>query len=252
MKNFNSHWEEHLSEDWKKGQFRSKLVFGLLVIAGGVLLMLRQLGYAIPTWALSWPMIMIGFGLVAVVKHNFKSLFGYIVMGVGGIFLMKRFHPEFINTDLMWPTIIIILGISVLYKAFVRNKKKGFSSGPTFKKGETLGEDQFESSAVFGGVNKQVVSKNFRKGEINSVFGGSEINMSQADFTGEAKIEANAVFGGITLIIPANWKVKSDLNSVFGSVEDKRPTFTSDEFSEDKILYIEGNCVFGGIEIKSF
>lgn len=252
MKNFNSHWNEHLSEDWKKAQFRSKIALGVLVIAAGVIILLRQMGFPIPGWVISWPTILIGIGIISVIKHKFQKLFGYIMIGLGSIFLLKKFHPEYINTEFLWPTLMIVIGISVLYKAFVRNKKKEATSDKFFATEETLGEDQFESNAVFGGVNKQIVSKNFKRAEINSVFGGSEINMSQADFSGEAKIEANAVFGGITLIIPANWKVKSDLNSVFGSVEDKRPSFTSDELSENKILFIEGNCVFGGIEIKSF
>jgi predicted membrane protein len=81
------------------------------------------------------------------------------------------------------------------------------------------------------------------------VFGGNDIDLSQADFENKAVIEVNVVFGGVKLIVPAHWKIQSDVTAAFGSVEDKRKNIA--EVSE-KTLVLTGAAVFGSIEIKSF
>ncbi|HEY0610067.1 MAG TPA: LiaF domain-containing protein, partial [Chitinophaga sp.] len=112
-------------------------------------------------------------------------------------------------------------------------------------------DDLVNALAVFGGDNRVVLSKNFQGGDITSIFGGSEVNFTQADFTGTVVVEATAVFGGIELIVPANWEVKMEVNTIFGGVEDKRPVELMGP-NPDKMLVIRGTCVFGGIEIKSY
>jgi predicted membrane protein len=113
-------------------------------------------------------------------------------------------------------------------------------------------EDYVTASAFFGGITKKVVTKNFKGATISSVFGGNEINFSQADFTGEATLDVTCVFGGVTLVIPANWKIKSDLTSVFGGIDDQRPNVLNESMDETKTIILKGACVFGGIEIHSY
>jgi predicted membrane protein len=105
---------------------------------------------------------------------------------------------------------------------------------------------------VFGGVKKNVVSKNFKGGEINNVFGGSEINLTQADFTGIITLEINNVFGGTKLIVPSHWQLKSEITAVMGGVEDRRNIQPNSGIVPDKILIINGNTFFGGIDIRNY
>ena len=81
--------------------------------------------------------------------------------------------------------------------------------------------------------------------------GGAEINLSQSDIKKPVKMEINNVFGGTKIIVPSDWDVKSEATTVFGGVEDKR-AITSIAPTAGKTLIIEGNCFFGGIEIKNF
>src|SRR5690349_22431252 len=46
----------------------------------------------------------------------------------------------------------------------------------------TLFRSFIDVTAVFGGIKKNVLSKNFKGGDITSFMGGSEIDLSQADF----------------------------------------------------------------------
>jgi predicted membrane protein len=105
--------------------------------------------------------------------------------------------------------------------------------------------------AVFGGIKKNVQSKNFKGGEIVSFMGGSEINFMHADIQQPIELEVNNVFGGTKLIIPSNWDVKNEISAVFGGVEDKR-NFSNAVPESNKRIVLKGACVFGGIEVTNY
>ena len=111
-------------------------------------------------------------------------------------------------------------------------------------------EDFIDTTSVFGGVHKKVVSKNFKGGDITTFLGGTEIDLSQADFTGMARLDVTQVMGGTKIIVPAHWEVRSEVTAIFAGFEDKRqePAIVNPE----KVLIIEGTSIFGGIELKNF
>ena len=84
------------------------------------------------------------------------------------------------------------------------------------------------------------------------VFGGADIDLSQADFENTITLEITQVFGGTKLIVPANWEIKSETVTILGSIEDKRNVQPKLNDEAPKVLVIIGTTVFGGIEIKSF
>jgi predicted membrane protein len=112
-------------------------------------------------------------------------------------------------------------------------------------------EDYINSTSIFGGTKKNILSKNFKGGNITNVFGGTEIHLGQADIQGTAVIETTTIFGGTKLIIPSNWTVKSQAAVIFGGVEDKRAVVPTPDASE-KILVLKGTVMFGGIDIRSY
>jgi predicted membrane protein len=112
--------------------------------------------------------------------------------------------------------------------------------------------DYFESNTVFGGTEKNVVSKNFRGARITSVFGGTELNLTHADLQQPAIIDTTTVFGGLTIAVPADWRVQSELTTIFGGVEEKRPMVNASEMDDNKVLILKGNCFFGGVEIHNY
>ena len=118
---------------------------------------------------------------------------------------------------------------------------------------ETSTDDMIDGVAFMAGIKKKIISKNFKGGDMTVIFGGVELDFSQADFTDKATLDVTQIFGGTKIIIPANWEIKSELVSVFGSIEDKRmiqPTTLGSE--PNKTLILKGTTFFGGIEIKSF
>jgi predicted membrane protein len=242
-----------MDENMEKNHRNSKVVGGLIVIAAGVLILLNQMGFAFPPFLLSWKMILIAVGFVMLIKHNFQKTSAYVLIAIGTVFILNDFFPNIIETRFFWPILIIGIGISMIFKnGNLFDKKKTTSMESPEDLSEVNSEDYIKSASLFSGITKKVVSKNFKGATISSVFGGNEINLSQADFTGEAVIDITCVFGGVTLIVPAHWKVKSDLTSVFGGIDDQRPSMVLESISENKVLVLKGACVFGGIEIHSY
>lgn len=113
------------------------------------------------------------------------------------------------------------------------------------------GDDFIDTTSVFGSVNKTILSKDFKGGEIVNVFGGTELNFTQADISGRVYIDITQLFGGIKLIVPPHWQVISDIAAVFAGIDDKRRPGTIAQ-SPDKILILKGTSIFAGIEVRSY
>jgi predicted membrane protein len=116
---------------------------------------------------------------------------------------------------------------------------KGFSS-----------EDFIDATTILGGIHKNILSKNFKGGDITIFMGGAEINLSQADIQGTASLDITQIMGGTKIIVPPHWEVRSQLTSVFGNIEDKRTNIGHTD--PNKVLIIDGSSVFGGIEIRNY
>jgi Cell wall-active antibiotics response 4TMS YvqF len=111
-------------------------------------------------------------------------------------------------------------------------------------------EDYLDTTAFFGGVHKKIVSKNFKGGDIVTIMGGTELDLSQADFTGMVKLDVVQIMGATKIIVPAHWEVRTDVTAIFAGFEDKRQQPSLD--NPDKVLLIDGTSLFGGIELKNF
>ncbi|WP_299705636.1 hypothetical protein [uncultured Pontibacter sp.] len=128
------------------------------------------------------------------------------------------------------------------------------SSGYDGAQGYTAGgpEDHIDSTAVLGGIKKNIVSKNFKGGEVVSVFGGTELNLMHADIQHPIVLEATQIFGGTTLIVPPHWQIKSDeMVAILGGIDDKRPSLPQG-YDPNKVLILKGTTLFGGLSIKSY
>jgi len=113
------------------------------------------------------------------------------------------------------------------------------------------GDDYLDAVSVFGGVKKTILSKDFKGGEIVNIFGGAELDFTQAEIYGRVIIDITQVFGGTKIIVPSHWQVVSDIAAVFAGFDDKRMRNTSTPNNE-KILVLKGVSIFAGVDIRSF
>jgi predicted membrane protein len=226
----------------------NKVLIGVVLVMAGLFLILRNTGIFpnfIDNVVFSWPMLLVTIGLVLTLSSSEKTA-GIIVMAVGGFFMIPLvFRETFHMYNMFWPAIFIIVGI-----LFIVSRRKGFTSGAT--KGMT-GDDYIDYVNIFSGVDRQVVSQNFKGGRISAVFGGTELDLTKARLApGRNDIEIACVFGGATIIVPDTWFVTIEVTPVLGGFTDSRkltPGRTVDSTSQ---LVIKGAVVFGGGEIKSY
>lgn len=258
---------EERSQRWRNGyssEFgivhhkHNGLWTGIFILLIGVAALLKASFTDFPDWIFSWQMLLIALGFFSGIRHNFRGGGWMILMLIGGIFLINDIYPEFTFRRYLWPVALILMGLFIIMRPRRSWKqdggyKKTDGSTDTFLSGDTdYSKDDFiQSTSIFGGAKKIIISKSFKGGDLVNIFGGTELDLSQADFTGTAVIELTTVFGGTKLLVPSNWSVKSEAVTIFGGIEDKRRMQTITE-APDKTLLLRGTVIFGGIDIKSF
>ncbi len=253
-----------------KNRDSARVVGGLMLVGAGAALLMRNLGYIdVPYWLFTWPMIIILAGIYSGIKHNFSNSGWIIMIAVGGFFLANKIDPGIRLEPAFWPAVIIGVGIVFLIRPRKKNwKRDTWNSGndasqhinadKEFKdykiSAPTSSEksDYIKVDSVFSGVNKTILSKNFQGGRISCVFGGTEIDLLQADINGTVMVKMDVVFGGAKLLIPSNWTLHNEIDGAFQSVEDKRKYNPGVMVDPNKVLILKGSVVFGGIEIKSY
>ncbi len=244
---------EEYKNNWAKAHQRGRIISGIILIIVGSLFFARKLGIEFPDWLFSWPMFFISLGFYVGGKHNFSNPSWLILVGLGSVLMLERFYPSIQIHEFFWPVVLIAIGAFLIVKPR-RNRYARWMNAKEMANcmSSETNENKIEINAVMGGVKKVVLSKDFSGGEVNCVLGGAEINLTQADMLGTAVIEINNVFGGTKLVVPANWEVQSEVMVVLGGVEDKRPRVSDNLSANMKRLVLKGNCIFGGIDIKSY
>ena len=263
------------NQNYKETENRSgKILAGLIIVVIGSLLLVNNIAFGLPRWLFYWSNILIVLGLVIGAKSNFRNGKGIILIIVGLFFTLKRALGDVVDFDKIgWPVLIITIGLYLIlkpksdFKKFKENKNKRIddlrTSDLSADSGTVNSEygvdtnrvanhlDYLDSVNVFGGSHQIVYSKNFKGGEITAVFGGCDVNLSQADFEGQIIIDVTAVFGGAKIIVPPGWHVKSEVTAIFGGLDDKRGMQPVVD-GQQKLLIIRGIALFGGVDIRNF
>lgn len=234
---------------------------GFIIVIIGFAFLLNNMGLNIPRWIFSWSNFLIVLGVFIGVRRNFKGVAWLILILIGAYNTLDNIPG--LDLDLSKYALgigLVIVGGFLIFRPkdtlACRKKRKDknkadFDFDEATDKKTVNNNDVIEVTAVFGGSNQTVYSKNFQGGDITAVFGGADIVMTQADFPDTVSLDVTAVFGGIKLIVPQNWAIKSNVTALFGSVEDKR-SHVMPVAEMKKTLILDGTALFGGIEIKSF
>jgi len=221
-----------------------------------------------PSWLFTTPMFFIVLGLYIGARKGFARGGWFFFILAGLVFLIPHiywFYTAKSISEYTWPLLIIVFGLYMILRPRPNfnsgkfqakwnkvedwtNQNNPVSGQPT---GETSSDNYIDATSIFGGVHKVVVSKNFKGGDIVNIFGGCDINLTQADFTGTVTLDFVNIFGGATVIVPTDWKVVVKTTSIFGGAEDKRPAAIIKE-NPDKTLIIDGTSIFGGVTIQCY
>lgn len=244
---------------------------GLFLLLIGVVLLMRESGVFFPYWFFTWPMILIAIGIFSGLRHGFRS-FGWVIMIlVGAAFLADEVLTGNNIKHFLWPALLVLFGLIMIFRPrrYCRSGRRYWNrqdwesrqpSSPVSPTAPDPGQsesrysdrsDYIDSTAIFGGVEKIVLSKNFKGGTLTSIFGGTELNLLQADISQPVILDTTNIMGGTKLIVPASWDVQSEVVAIFGGIEDKRQV-SSVPLDPNKVLVLKGTCFMGGIDIRSY
>jgi predicted membrane protein len=257
--NMSEEQKERFRNKMRKHHREGHIGTGVVLLLIGIGALLKSYVTDFPVWIFTWQMLLIVIGLFIGIRHRFHGAAWFVLLLIGGSFLANDY---FLNGDLrkhIWPVILIVVGAFFIFRSTQKpgrhwsEKKNGDIDDSCLGMGqETYSKEDFiDTTSIFGGTKKNVLSKDFKGGDVVNVFGGTELNLLQSDITGTAVLELTTIFGGTKLIVPSNWSVRSEAVTIFGGIEDKRQMSQITEQPE-KILVLRGTVIFGGIDIKSF
>jgi predicted membrane protein len=254
--------EQDFNNSYQKG-YTKGLGFGLVLILIGIVFLLfnfnllpAQLKWVI----LSWPSLLIVFGIINLFKKQFVS--SVILFLVGIFFLVPKIvrafpeaYPNGIEdfTQNFWPILLIAAGVVLivgkLFPSSMGNCAHSCSTRERYSK-TYVRNGGIEKNSVFGSGEHIVLEPEFEGGELNAVFGSITIDLRKTSLKeGVTRLETNAVFGSVTIFVPSEWMVETNVDAVFGGFEDQRKQVETIDMSRK--LLITGACVFGGTELRN-
>jgi len=236
-----------------KRQKGRQYIFGILVVLAGALLLAFNfdvLPYSMKHVIFSWQMLLIAIGVISIFGND-SLIPGLILILIGGFFIVPEiFIMHIAFTKIFWPLILIIIGVLLLTRKGLQDK---FVHRFHYDHSTSIPEEGFiDQTNIFSGSKHRVTNQVFRGGKVSNIFGGTEIDLTQAALPeGQTILTIECVFGGVTLIVPADWKVVLNINAILGGFSDKR-LVVKEPTEPNKVLIIRGEAIFGGGEIKSY
>jgi len=243
-----------------------RVALGLVVIAVGVLFTLDRLGYvnAGEFWEY-WPVLLIALGIGRVLQPRGTQGrgFGLILIVMGTWFLLSNLDVIHYSFGDVWPILLVVLGIMMVWRAITgpsfegprRRLKEAVAAADGSAAVAGLATSSSDTSntvnafALLGGVNRKVVSKDFRGGALTAIMGGCELDLRHASISsGQAVIDTFALWGGIEIKVPQEWSVLVQGTPILGAFDDKTVRVGGDG---SKVLVIKGVALMGGVEIKN-
>jgi predicted membrane protein len=222
-----------------------QVLLGVLVIAFGLLFLLDNLGLIDFRRALAfWPMVFIVAGIVKLFDTGARNghLVGVALIAAGAIMILNRLGFFHVSWNTLWPVLLIALGGSVVYRAILG---KRVPAGDL--KSQPGSDAVVDVTAIFGGLERRVVTPAFRGGEVTAIFGGCTIDMRGSSIEGEAVLNVFAVFGGITIKCPPDWTVVLHGTPILGGFDEK----TAAPPDTSKRLIVTGYAILGGVDVHN-
>ena len=246
----------------KRSYFNTRIVIGLLIIAAGILLLMKSLGFGTDyNVGDFWPVILIVIGLGKILQpKEYRQLYwGIVITAIGTLFLLNNLaYIHFWFKDL-WPILLILLGIEILRCGVFKHKfnwtccihDKGrhhFKSWKGISNSDNVDKDYVDISVILGGGEYKFTNKQLKGGSVSTIMGGCELDFRNADMEKEEMVlEISSIMGGVDILVPSHWQVVMQGTPILGSVEDK----TTKPENSTKKLIIKGAAIMGGVEIKN-
>lgn len=226
-----------------KKNFLVRAFFGVTIVALGGILLLRNLEIIkFDSWNVFWGTVwaagLVLAGLVTIVSSQrlLTRAWGLLLMAAGVSVGLNAYGIIDVSIwKLFWPVVLITVGLMMVFSIGSANRKRA----------EKSGTDDNEKVAIFYGEQSRVRG-DYTGGSATAIFGGVDLDLRQANIKDGAIIDVFTFCGGININLPDDVIVKNEVRGVLGGSDDK----TMSKPSAKKTIYLKGECVLGGLEIK--
>lgn len=181
---------------------RPRVLIGLLLVAIGALFLLDNFtDWHFPREIL-WPVILIVFGVVNLVRRGSGRWLGGILTLLGVVFLLDALDVltfQMRDRWRLWPLVLLVIGVRMLLGARRSRppRSKGIDGAPR------RGSDHLGATYAFSSGAERVTSRSFSGGDATAVFGSAQIDLRQASpASGGATVDLTVLFGSVELRIP--------------------------------------------------
>ncbi len=226
-----------------KKNFLVRAFFGVTIAALGGVLLLRNLEIIkFDSWHVFWGTVwaagLILAGLMTIFSSRRASLrvWGLLLMTIGVSIGLGAYGVINISVwKIFWPVMLIAIGLMVGVGSGGRKRSK---KSPADVSGN-------EKIAIFYGEESRVKG-DYTGGSATAIFGGVDLDLRQAKIKDGAVIDVFTFCGGVNINMPDDVIVKNEVHGILGGSEDK----TVSKSSAKKTIYLRGECVLGGLEVK--
>src|SRR5262245_12368944 len=258
-------WErkrERWERRWERRRTRGPLrhVAAALIFMGvGVIYLLGNMGYLDVREVFAfWPVILIILGAVKIVEsRDHGRTAGIFWVVIGFLFLLGSFGIIRMTFRELWPILLIAIGALMLWRAALgrRDRPCVWNPGPSEPESSadantTSSNSVLSAKAILGGVERKIISQDFRGGDVTAIMGGCNLDFRSALIKppNQAVLKVFALCGGIEIRVPEDWTVVSELEVILGGVDDRKAAPPKDESTR---LVLRGTVLMGGVEVKN-
>ena len=226
-----------------KKNFLVRAFFGVTIVALGGVLLLRNLEIIkFDSWNVFWGtvwaagLVLAGLVTIASSRKLLTRAWGLLLMAAGVSIGLNAYGVIDVSIwKLFWPVVLIAVGLMMVFSIGSANRKRA----------EESSTDDNEKVAIFYGEQSRVRG-DYTGGSATAIFGGVDLDLRQANIKDGAIIDVFTFCGGININLPDDVIVKNEVRGVLGGSDDK----TMSKPSAKKTIYLRGECVLGGLEIK--
>ncbi len=182
-------------------------------------------------------------------KEGEKPLVAWFITIFGGILLVSQFELFGLSFGEMFlPMWLVIIAFMIMNPRNLLPRRLNMQN-------DELAEDTgtIQLVAFMGGGELDYTSRNLKGGDIVSIWGGYQIDFSNADMEGDSmRLNLFCIMGGVEITIPSNWEVeKRDAICIMGGFANKTKCLAEQLDLPRKKLIISGFALMGGGEVKN-
>ena len=178
-----------------------------------------------------------------------KPLVAWFIAGFGLILLISQadlFGLSF--GELFLPLWLVIIALVIMNPREILPRRFNMQ-------GDEVSEDADELNLVafMGGGELNYSSKTLRGGQLVAIWGGYQIDFSDADMEGDSmELDVMCIMGGFEITVPAHWEVqKQGAVCIMGGFSNKTKCIAEQLELPRKRLIIKGIALMGGGEFKN-